>query len=59
MDNKITCHFDPYEEKLLPVTPNTLCVCNRPMWIVIPAGQHMHLCTVHPDKAFYGSSTFC
>lgn len=38
-----------------PSYDNPNCICNKPMMIYIPAGQHIH-CPVHPDFRMYGSN---
>jgi len=45
----------PYEE---PEPYNPACICNKPMLLYIPAGQHIH-CPVHPDVVIYSSSPMC
>jgi len=36
---------------------NAKCICNDPIWIAIPAGQHIHIqCPVHGDIKIYSSS---
>ncbi len=41
-----------------PSYDNPNCICNKPMMIYIPAGQHIH-CPVHPKYVVYGSPITC
>ena len=50
-------HDIPDEKKWERPNPN--CTCGRPLGIVIPFGQHIHPCSVHPDVVMYGSGTIC
>ena len=43
----------PTEDKE-PQMPDPNCQCGKPLMIVIPAGQHIHPCHVHPDVIIYG-----
>jgi hypothetical protein len=37
--------------------PNPTCICNKPLLLYIPAGEHVHLnCSVHGDFVVYVSS---
>ena len=38
-----------------PPQPDPNCMCGKPLMIVIPAGQHIHPCPVHPSFIVYGS----
>lgn len=41
---------EPWERR-----PDLRCICNKPMMISIPAGQHIHVwCPVHGDIKIYG-----
>jgi hypothetical protein len=55
-----TCPYCPDETvwEPDPSYDNPNCICNKPMMIYIPAGQHIH-CPVHPDFKMYGSSITC
>ena len=57
---KQTCPHCPPEEIEFPEPEpyNPLCICNKPMLLYIPAGQHIH-CPVHPDVKIYSSSPMC
>ena len=35
---------------------NPACMCNTPLMISVPAGQHFHPCPVHRDRAVYSSA---
>lgn len=54
-ESKVSCHADPQPSKQ-PVLPDPNCICNKPLYLYIPPGQHTH-CPVHPEKAIYGSGT--
>lgn len=41
-----------------PSYDNPNCICNKPMMIYIPAGQHIH-CPVHPDYRIFGQDIRC
>ncbi len=41
-----------------PSYDNPNCICNKPLLIYIPAGQHIH-CPVHPDYRIHGSNITC
>lgn len=43
---------DPKWPKPEPFNPN--CICNKPMLLYIPPGQHIH-CPVHPQHVIHGS----
>lgn len=35
--------------------PNPACTCNKPFYISIPQGQHLHFtCPVHGERIIYG-----
>jgi hypothetical protein len=62
----IRCHYDPKDNGTIkpwghrPTLPNPNCMCGKPLLIVIPPGEHIHPCPVHPDYAVYGgSATYC
>jgi hypothetical protein len=38
-----------------PSYDNPNCICNKPMMIYIPAGQHIH-CPVHPGYTIHGQN---
>lgn len=42
-----------------PKYPAPGCTCNIAMGIVIPDGQHIHICPVHTGVAMYGTATRC
>lgn len=44
-------HDDPRPK---PKRPDPRCMCGKPLWIVIPPGEHIHPCPVHPSYAVYG-----
>ena len=37
-----------------PPKPDPKCTCGKPIGIVIPRGEHIHPCSIHPDVALYG-----
>lgn len=41
-----------------PPIPDPRCICNKPLLLYIPPGQHFH-CPVHPDMVIYGNATYC
>ncbi len=45
---------EPWEPE--PYNPN--CICNKPLLLYIPPGQHIH-CPVHPDVILRGSDITC
>lgn len=44
----------PHSQKLMPPVSDPRCLCDKPIWIYIPAGEHIH-CPVHPDAVIHGS----
>jgi|SRR5581483_5151875 len=50
------CHDHPEPEYTKPEFPNPSCICNKPLLLYIPGGQHIH-CPVHPDHIIYGGPT--
>ena len=45
-------HDDP---KPIVPQPDPRCVCGKPFLLYIPPGEHVHLCSIHPERAVYGS----
>lgn len=45
----------PANNRPRPQLPDPRCICNKPIWISIPYGEHIH-CPVHPEMILYGSS---
>ena len=37
-----------------PKKPDRRCMCSGPIYVVIPAGTHRHLCPIHPEVATFG-----
>ena len=35
------------------------CTCDKPLMIVIKAGEHIHPCPVHTDQVIYGRQIAC
>ena len=46
----------PAEKRWPKAVPDPNCRCGTPIWIVIPAGGHIHPCPVHPDYVVYGDA---
>lgn len=44
------CPVHPHQRPE-PINPN--CICNKPLWIAIPPGEHIH-CPVHPNVIIHG-----
>ena len=50
------CPEDDRQYRPFPSDPN--CICNKPMMIYIPPGQHIH-CPSHPKYIIRGSGVTC
>jgi len=44
----------PVGEPWRPKRPDPRCRCGKPLMIVIRPGEHIHPCTVHPERVVYG-----
>ena len=51
-------HCPPTEEWPEPGRYDPNCICNKPMMLYIPPGQHIH-CPSHPDVIIRGSDITC
>lgn len=50
------CPIDEEPERD-PSYDDPRCICNKPLWLVILPGQHIH-CPVHPEHVIRGGPVY-